>query len=146
MLRDPGQVAQEYRRRLGEIAAGGRADVDLEEVDRRIGALRRGIGRLIDGYVEGMIERVEFEPRAADLRTRVAQLEEHRKALADAAAAAHDITMVVGRLEDFAAKIADGLDQLDWTAKRDIIRLMVRIEIDDGEVEIVFRVPPPSGG
>jgi hypothetical protein len=147
VLRDPARVADEYRRRLGEVAAGSRADVDVEELDRRISALRRGIGRLVNGYAEGMIERAEFGPRVTDLRSRVAQLEEQRKALAETVAAARDITMVVGRLEDFAAKVSDGLDQLDWAAKRDIIRLMVRrIEIDDGQVEIVFRIPPPPRG
>ncbi|HYD31648.1 MAG TPA: recombinase family protein [Azospirillaceae bacterium] len=147
VLRDPARVADEYQRRLGEVAAGSRADVDVEELDRRISALRRGIGRLVDGYAEGLVERAEFGPRVTDLRSRVAQLEEQRKTLADTVAAARDITMVVGRLEDFAAKVSDGLDQLDWAAKRDIIRLMIRrIEIDDGQVEIVFRIPPPPGG
>jgi site-specific DNA recombinase len=147
VLKEPGRVAGEYRRRLGELAAGGQADANMGEVERRIGALRRGIGRLIDGYAEGVIERAEFEPRVADLRARVAQLEEHRKALAAAAEAKRDLTLVMGRLEDFAAEIRDKLDRLDWAARREIIRLMVRcVEIDDGQVEIVFRVPPPPSG
>ncbi len=88
-----------------------------------------------------------FEPRVADLRARVAQLEEQRKALADAAQAARDLTLVMGRLEDFSAKVRDNLDLLDWASRREIIRLMVRrVEIDDGQVEIVFRVPPPPSG
>ena len=104
VLKEPGRVADEYRRRLGELAAGagGRVDADVGGVERRLGALRRGIGRLIDGYAEGVIERAEFEPRIADLRARVAQLEEHREALA-AAAAERDLTMIMGRLEDFSA-------------------------------------------
>jgi hypothetical protein len=41
----------------------------------------------------------------------------------------------------------ENLDLLDWSARRDIIRLMVRrIEIDEGQVEIVFRIPPPPSG
>jgi site-specific DNA recombinase len=147
ILNEPGRVAHEYRRRLGELAVSDRADTDLREVERRIGALRRGISRLIDGYAEGVIERAEFAPRVADLRARIAQLEEQRTALADAVAAEHDLTLVIGRLEDFSAKLRDSLDLLDWTARREIIRLMVRrVEIDDGQIEIVFRVPPPSGG
>jgi site-specific DNA recombinase len=147
VLKEPGRVADEYRRRLGELAAGGRADADVGEVERRLGALRRGIGRLIDGYAEGVIERSEFAPRVADLRARVAQLEEQREALADATAAERDLTLVMGRLEDFSAEVRDNLDRLDWAARREIIRLMVRrVEIDDGRVEIVFRVPPPPSG
>jgi site-specific DNA recombinase len=147
ILNDPERIAHEYRRRLTELVAEDRADADGREVERRIGALRRGVGRLIDGYADGVIDRVEFEPRVADLRARIAQLEEHRTVLATTAAARRDLTLVIGRLEDFSTKVRGNLDLLDWTARREVIRLMVRrIEIDEGQVEIVFRIPPPPSG
>jgi site-specific DNA recombinase len=147
VLNDPERVAHEYRRRLTEVAAEDRADADVREVERRIGALRRGVGRLIDGYADGVIDRVEFEPRVADLRARIAQLEEHRTVLAATATATRDLTLVIGRLEDFSTKVRGNLDVLDWTTRREVIRLMVRrIEIDEGQVEIVFRIPPPPSG
>src|SRR3954469_15498876 len=146
VLNDPQRIAHEYQRRLTDLA-GAPADADVGEVERRIGAVRRGIGRLIDGYADGVIERAEFEPRLADLRARVAQLEEHRTALAAAAEARRDLTLVIGRLEDFSTKVREGLDLLDWAARREVIRLMVRrIEVDHGRIEIVFRIPPPSRG
>ena len=95
-----------------------------------------------------MIERSEFEPRIADLRSRVAQLEEQRKEVQAASEAQRELTLVVGQLELFSARVRENLNLLDWTAKRDVLRLMVRrIEIDEGHIEIVFRVPPgpPSG-
>src|SRR4029450_13331916 len=93
------------------------------------------------------MERAEFEPRVTDLRARIAQLEEQRTALAAAAEARRDLTLVIGRLADFSAKVRQTLDLLDWTARRDVTRLMVRrIEIDDGQIEIVLRIPPLSGG
>jgi len=53
--------------------------------------------------------------------------------------------LVIGRLEDFSIKVRENLDLLDWAARREVIRLMVRrIEIDHGQIEIVFRIPPPS--
>src|SRR5215210_2648297 len=146
VLNDPERVAHEYRRRL-TAAAEDRTDADVAEVERRIGALRRGVGRLIDGFAEGLIERMEFEPRVAGLRARIAQLEEQRTALATAAEARCDLTLVIGRLADFSTKVRQNLDLLDWTTRRDVIRLMVRrIQIDDGQIEIVFRIPPLSGG
>ena len=57
VLNDPQRIAHEYRRRLTEVAAEDRPDADVAEVERRIGALRRGVGRLIDGFAEGLIER-----------------------------------------------------------------------------------------
>ena len=144
VLNDPQRIAHEYRRRLTELASDHQPDADVAEVERRIGALRRGVGRLIDGYADGVIDRVEFEPRVADLRARIAQLEEHRDALAAATQARRDLTLVIGRLEDFSITVRENLDLLDWSARRDVIRLMVRrIEIDESQIEIVFRIPPP---
>src|SRR5918998_6300959 len=147
VLNDPQRIAHEYRCRLTDLASERQPNADVGEVERRIGALRRGVGRLIDGYADGVIDRVEVEPRVADLRIRIAQLEEHRNALAAASEARRDLTLVIGRLEDFSMAVRENLDLLDWSARRDIIRLMVRrIEIDEGQVEIVFRIPPPPSG
>ena len=147
VLNDPQRITHEYRRRFTDLASESQPNTDVGEVERRISTLRRGVGRLIDGYTDGVIERVEFEPRVADLRARIAQLEEHRDALAAASAAQRDLTLVIGRLEDFSIRVRENLDLLDWSARRDVIRLMVRrIEIDDSQVEIVFRIPPPPSG
>jgi site-specific DNA recombinase len=81
--------------------------------------------------------------RVADLRARVAQLEKQCKVQATAAETRRDLTLVTGHLEDFSIKVRENLDLLDWAAKREVIRLIVRrIEIDDGQIEIVFRIPP----
>jgi hypothetical protein len=38
-----------------------------------------------------------------------------------------------------------GLSQLDWSARRDVIRALVRrIEIDHDKIEVIFRAPGPS--
>ncbi len=68
ILNDPARVAHEYQQRLAAVSARVGSAADLGEAERRIATLRRGIGRLIDGYAEGVIERSEFEPRIADLR------------------------------------------------------------------------------
>jgi site-specific DNA recombinase len=144
VLEDPGRVAAEYRRRLDQAREnpGEAGDADLE---RRIAALRRGLGRLIDSYAEGLIERDEFEPRIDGMRRRLAHLEaDRRRRLADAEAE-RNLTLLVGRLDEFAERVRGGLDGLDWSGTREIIRAMVRrVEIDGDHVNVVFRVPPPS--
>src|SRR3954464_7354493 len=61
--------------------------------------------------------------------------------------ASKKLGLVIGRLADFSTQVRQNLDLLDWTTRRDVIRLMVRrIEIDDEQIEIVFRIPPLSGG
>jgi site-specific DNA recombinase len=110
-------------------------------------SLQRGIGRLIDSFAEGLIDRPEFEPRIAGLKARILRLRERRQHAVEAAEAERELTLIIGRLDEFATKVRGRLDELDFPGMQDIIRTLVRrIEIDASRVEIVFRVPPPFGG
>ena len=139
-----GRLAAEYQRRLNQACdiPGEAGGTDLE---RRIAALRRGLGRLIDGYAEGLIERGEFEPRINGMRRRLAQLEADRQRRLAEAETERNLILLVGRLDEFAEKVRGGLDGLDWNGIREIIRAMIRrVEVDGDHVNVVFRVPPPS--
>ena len=109
--------------------------------------LRRGIGRLIDSYAEGMIDKVDFDPRITGLRQRLVNLEDCCKVLRDQAAVQTTLSLIIGRLEDFAHRVRDTLSASDWHQRRELIRLLVkRVEIDVDAINIVFRVAPaPSG-
>jgi site-specific DNA recombinase len=69
LLADPARVLEEYQRRLDTTQASPRR-LELDAVSRRLGKARGAIGRLIDSYTEGFIEKGEFEPRIAELRQR----------------------------------------------------------------------------
>ncbi len=112
-------------------------------LESQLRKLRQGIGRLIDSYAEGLIEKSEFEPRIARLKERVGALDARATDLAAHAAQESDLRLIIGHLQDFARTFCDGLDQLDWAAQRGIIRTLVkRVEIDQGQVNVVFRVGP----
>src|SRR6266566_6410783 len=90
-----------------------------------------------------VVEKDEFEPRVARLRQRLAALGEQARQLADAAASLRELRLMIGRLEDFAARVSTGLEAADWSTRREIIRTLVsRVEIDHQQVHVVFRVPP----
>ena len=145
VLEDPERVAVEHRRRLAQAQRGSGTTTEGADLDRRITALRRGIGRLIDGYADGLIERDEFEPRVEGMRRRLARVEAERKEMVANAEAERDLTLLIGRLEEFAHTVHSGLEELDWNGTREVIRAMVRrVEIDGDHVNVVFRVPPPS--
>jgi site-specific DNA recombinase len=146
LLEEPHRVADEYRRRIAQARDGVAMPDEIIRLDRQMTSLRRGIGRLIDSYTEGVIDKAEFEPRIAGLKQRVSQLQERHQAALDAAETERDLALVVSRLEDFSAKVATGLDHLDRLGMQDIIRTVVRrIEIDDSRIAIIFRVPSPDG-
>src|SRR5712691_3611768 len=143
LLEDPSRVADEYRRRIGQVHEGAAPPEEIARRDRQMTTLRRGIDRLIDSYAGGLIDKAEFEPRIAGLKLRMAQLHKQKQSALDAANAERELSLVINRLEDFSAKVSQGLDRLDWLGMREIIHTLVRrIEIDHDSVEVVFRVPP----
>ena len=142
ILADPVRVIQQYQRRLDGLQASPRQQ-ELAAVERQLTKLRRGIDRLIDSYTEGVIDKSEFEPRLSALRARVSATEAAAATIRDAAEQARSLTLVIGKIEAFADIIRDRLETADWTAKRDIIRTLVRrIEIDDEVIRVVFRIGP----
>jgi site-specific DNA recombinase len=143
LLQDPSWIAAEYERRLARERDPGA----LVGIESQIAKLRRGMGRLIDGYAEGLIDKAEFEPRIAGLRQRIQGWEEQAAALRDEAAQRAALTLIIGRLEDFAQKIRDRMADIDWSVQRDLIRMLVkRVEIDREDVNVVFRVAPSPPG
>src|SRR5262249_33189852 len=64
-------------------------------------------------------------------------------ALADEAALHGELQLIIGRLEDFATKLHNGLETADWASQRDLIRALVkRVEVARNEVNVVFRIDP----
>jgi site-specific DNA recombinase len=144
LLAHPERLAEEYRRRLQPETRSKRTP--LSTLEGQISKLRQGVARLIDSYAEGLIDKGEFEPRVTRLRQRLARLEEQHQALADEAALQGELQLIIGRLEDFAAKLHDGLEAADWASQRDLIRALVkRVEVARDDVNIVFRVDPYPG-
>jgi site-specific DNA recombinase len=146
VLEHPDRVTDEYRRRISQVQDGAGPPEAIARLDHQITTLRRGIDRLIDCYAGGFIDKAEFEPRIAGLKRRMSQLREQQQAAVEAANAKRDLSLVISRLEDFSARLAQGLDRIDWHRMREIIHTVVRrIEIDHDSVEVIFRVPPAGG-
>jgi site-specific DNA recombinase len=140
LLAEPQRLEQEYQRRLN---APGRENQELATTQAQLNKIRQGLARLIDSYTEGFIEKHEFEPRIKRLRERLARLEDQDRQLRAELARQAELRLVITQLEDFAAKLKDGLAEADWLTKRDLIRTLVkRVEIGKEEVNIVFRVMP----
>ena len=140
LLKEPQRLEQEYRQRL---VPPDQQTADAVAIDKQRTKLRQGLARLIDGYAEGFVEKGEFEPRIARLRQRLTTLDEQARQLADVAASQRELRLMIGRLEDFAARVSVGLEAADWLTRREIIRTLVsRVEIHHQRVNVVFRVPP----
>jgi site-specific DNA recombinase len=141
LLSHPEQLAQEYRRRLLQKE---QVPDELSTLETRLGRLRQGTARLIDSYAEGLIDKEEFEPRITRLRERLRQMEAQAQQVKDEASLERELTLILGRLDEFAERVKNRLHEADWSTRREIIRALVkRVEIDQEQVRVVFRVNPP---
>jgi site-specific DNA recombinase len=143
LLSHPERLEQEYRRRFLQEQ---QTPDELSQLETRASRLRQGIVRLIDSYAEGLIDKDEFEPRVTRMRERLKQMEEQAQQIRDDASLERELTLILGRLDEFTSRVKTGLDDADWSARRDIIRALVkRVEIDQEQVRVVFRINPPPG-
>lgn len=106
LLAHPERLAEEYRRRLQPDTRTQRPALDT--VAAHLGKLRQGLARLIDSYAEGLMDQHECAPRILRGRRRIAEVDEQRRQLADAAAQHRELQLIIGRLEDFAATVHNG--------------------------------------
>ena len=141
LLEHPDRVTEEYRRRLEPKT--NCTQTEIAGVEARLSKMRVGMTRLIDSYAEGLIDKSEFEPRIKDLRERSARLESQAKELANQATLESELRLIISSIEQFMTSVNGGLEQADWATKRDIIRALVkRVEVEKGQVNVVFRVNP----
>jgi site-specific DNA recombinase len=140
LLEDPSRVEEEYQRRLDESGGDQKAG-ELELLQARIRKVERGIQRLIDGYAEGFLEKEEAESRIRHMKERRTKLDEETRQLSNREARHRELRLVIGRLEDFASRVSSALQGSDWKTRREIIRTLVkRVEVDDKEVTVIFRI------
>lgn len=142
LLADPQRLLAEYERRRQQTATDPH-QADLASLETQLTKLRQGIGRLIDSYAEGLIEKRDFEPRITRFKERVSALEAQAQDLRAEAELQHDLQLLIGHLDDFAATVKGRLEHVDWHTQRALIRALVkRVEIAEGEVNVVFRIGP----
>jgi site-specific DNA recombinase len=140
LLSEPGRIEQELDRRLDPDRGNPQQQMH-QKLSAQMDKLRRGIARLIDAYGEGLVDKSEFEPRIKSSKERLSQLQEQLQSHLDEQARARELRLVIDNLEMFAKQVAAGLDQADWTTRRDVIRTLVkRVEIDKEQVKVVYRV------
>jgi site-specific DNA recombinase len=141
LLAEPERIRAEYERRLEKTEPDGAREAD--QIMKLITQVRKSISRLIDAYEEGLLERSEFEPRIGAARERLSRLEDERGQMAEEEDRESELRLVIGQLEEFSRRVSEGLREPDWATRREIIRALVKqVEVDEGEVRIVYRVSP----
>ncbi|UJB72700.1 recombinase family protein (plasmid) [Acaryochloris sp. 'Moss Beach'] len=140
LLQNPTHLQQEYQRRL-HAADESPAAQTRQHLKSQMRKLHKGIERIIDAYAEGLINKKELEPRLKSMRDRLKVLEVQSQQLKNEEVFDSELKLVIGRLEEFSARVKERLDTLAFLEKREVIRSLVkRVEIFQDRVKVVFKV------
>lgn len=140
LLENPARIEHEYQRRYEHGSRNAQDDIHLQV---RIQKVKRGIARLIDAYEEELVEKSDFELRIRRSRNRLTVLEEQSKQQAETESQQAALRLMIGRFREFADHISSGLQNADWSTRREIIRASVkRVEIDEARVHVIYRIDP----
>jgi site-specific DNA recombinase len=140
LLKNPVRIAKEHQKRLMDLEKSSTHKTD-ESLEKQRNKLQRGIGRLIDSYAEGSIDKEEFEPRIKMMKNSLRIIEAQKKKINEQKNIKNELRVLITQLEHFSAQVKSRLDNIDWYTQRDIIRTLVkRVEINLEEVNVVFRV------
>ncbi len=141
LLSEPERVRTEYERRLeGPETGPGR---EVKHLNKLIANVKKMISRLIDAYGDGLLDKSEFEPRILAARQHLTKLEDQCRQRIDEANQEVELRVVIGQLEEFAKRVSQELQEPDWETRREIVRALVKkVEIDEKEVRIVYRISP----
>ena len=140
VLERPEELRQEFERRL---SGENEADIDLGQLNKQIAATQRSLSRLIDAYESDLLDKSEFEPRVRQAKERLARLQQEAAAASDRAAQRAELRLILSQLDSFAHQVREGLDNVDWNTRREIIRSLVKsVKIETEQIRITYRINP----
>jgi site-specific DNA recombinase len=141
LLNEPDRLRQEFEQRQQRpaVAAG---TAEEERLRKELARAHQGQSRLLDAYTEGLMDKVDFQPRMERLQERSKRLEEELQALTERARRDDDLRRVWSRVQEFAEQVKAGLTTANWAEKREIVRTMVKeVKVDKETLDIVYKVP-----
>jgi site-specific DNA recombinase len=142
LLAQPEQVLEEWQRRLSG-AGEQEARHELRPLERQLRQVEQMRERLIDSYAEGVITKADLTSRLRRYEERVARLQDQQAAVEELVAQEAELRLVLGRLEEFAAAVQQGLEDAPGALQRQLITTLVqRIELRADGIRVVFRVQP----
>lgn len=143
LLKNPQRLTDEYQRRLSLMEEGQRVNLDISVLEQQKRQLEKSKSRLIDSYMEGVLEKEDFDPRLAEVKKRLSICVQQIGDTRSQQTGQQELFLVINRLDEFAHTVRDRLNTMNFDTKRDIIRgLVKRVEIWKDEIVVVFKVDP----
>jgi len=128
------------------VSDGDATRRQLDLANRRTAAAESEHKRLLDAYQAGIISLDELQSRSGPLRQRISQLTEEEAILAAEFAANKEKSLLLSNLEAFCRKVNGTINQLSFTERQHLIRMVVeKIMVRDWTVKIFLRIPIQQG-
>lgn len=142
LLSDPELLKARYEEGHGDPAVESKEEQEKERIGRKLKALDKEVGRLIDAYQSEVIELEELKERRQ-------RIEEHGKMLEERLAEVEiqrvdrerELRLLQG-LEEFCASVRDALEEPSFETRQKVLRLVVdRIVVEDSKIVVHHMVP-----
>ena len=138
LLEDPDRLRREVQRRLEQPES---AREDATHCRESITQIKRRMSRLLDAYENGWMEKGEFDSRMQRHKDQLACEQKALAAIEGMVTQADDLQRLVTHFSTFAAQIHNGLHDADLATRRKTLRVLIkRIEVDNDEIRIVYKV------
>jgi site-specific DNA recombinase len=114
----------------------------LGHVKRRLEELPKEERRLVEGYRKGFYADFMMREEMERIRSERSTAEERQKELGLQLSRLGRALSYRGQVEEFARRVSQGLDQMDFVQRRELLRLVVdEIVYDDGQLTIKTIIP-----
>ncbi|MDQ3133692.1 MAG: zinc ribbon domain-containing protein [Acidobacteriota bacterium] len=113
-----------------------------ENLRRGRKSLERQLERLTEAYLAEVIPLAEYERRRRDIEERQEVLDEQARQMERQVERTVELAGVVASVEEFAARIRQGLDGASFEQRRQLVELLIdRVVVSNEKVEIRYVVP-----
>lgn len=145
VLEDPDRVIKEWTRRASTNRGQSERQAQRDDAAAVVSSYERSLKRLVDAYEAGALDLEDLTARTERLKPKIQRARDDLRQAEAKLTETVTLHAVTSRLQDFAARVGQGLDRLTWHDRRQLIRTLVsRVEIDNDGATVVFRLPPPA--
>jgi site-specific DNA recombinase len=142
LLSEPGLLKIRYEEGKGDPAVESKEEREKERISRKLKALDREIGRLIDAYQAEVIELEELKERRQRIEEHGRMLKERLAEIKVQRADRERELRLLRGLEEFCASVRDALEEPSFETKQRVMRLVVdRIVVEESKIVVHHVVP-----
>ena len=119
----------------------------LKGMEQAIAHTERQDQRLLDAYLDGVLELAEFERKREELKRRFDALLTQKRQLEATARERTELSEVAGSTEKFCKQVKEGLCNATFEQRRALVELLIdRVIVTDEAVEIRYVIPTSPEG